>query len=185
MAYERNTVRDLYKRLVSFYPRAFREGPGESMEQTFNDMCNEKRQTKQGLFGLILSTFIETIAGIIQEHILLLTRGDTMKNIFTNFRSPAIIGLLLVIPFMIMEAVNTRNLNAIFNVPLFSMMWLLPVAFILILTPIVQSVRMGNRLMARPVNLLIRVLFLVFIAWMWTSILIDQMPCFLGVPNCD
>jgi hypothetical protein len=23
------------------------------------------------------------------------------------------------------------------------------------------------------------------IAWFWIAILTDQMPCFLGVPNCD
>ena len=22
-------------------------------------------------------------------------------------------------------------------------------------------------------------------AWLWIGILMDQMPCFLGVPNCD
>jgi hypothetical protein len=32
---------------------------------------------------------------------------------------------------------------------------------------------------------LLRVVFLAFIARMWIGILIDQMPCFLGVPNCD
>jgi hypothetical protein len=23
------------------------------------------------------------------------------------------------------------------------------------------------------------------IAWLWISIVLDRMPCFLGVPNCD
>lgn len=186
MTYEQNTVRFIYKRLIAFYPQAFRESLGESMEQTFNDLCNEKRQTKLGLFGFILSTFMETIAGIIQEHILLLTHGDKMKNIFTNFRSPALIGLLFVVPFMIMEVVNTQNINTVFNVPLFGIMWLLPTIFILILIPIVRNLRRaGNSLMANPVSLFISVIFLVLIAWMWASLLMDQMPCFLGVPNCD
>jgi hypothetical protein len=26
---------------------------------------------------------------------------------------------------------------------------------------------------------------LIFIAWMWVSTVIDQVPCFMGVPNCD
>ena len=185
MAYEQNTLRNLYNKLISLYPQTFRDDLGESMEQTFNDLCNEKRQTKQGLFGFVLSAFTETIAGIIQEHILRLTQGDTMKNIFTAFGSPAIIGLLFVIPFMIMEAVNTQNFNAIFNIPLFGIMWLLPTIFIVILLPIVGNVRAGNSLMARPIRLLLSGVFLVLIAWMWASLLIDQMPCFLGVPNCD
>src|SRR4030095_7061132 len=185
MAYESSSVRNLYKRLIAFYPQPFREELGESMEQTFNDLCNEKRKAQQGLFGFILSTFIETIAGIIQEHILLLNQGDTMKNIFTNFKSPALIGLLFVVPFMIMEAVNTQNINTIFNVPLFGIMWLLPTVFILILMPIVRDVRAGNSLTAEPLSLLFSTVFLILIAFIWTSLLMDQMPCFLGVPNCD
>lgn len=186
MAYEQNTsVRVLYRRLLSFYPRGFREQLAESMEQTFNDLCNEKRQAKQGLFGFILSTFMETIAGIIQEHILLLTQGDMMKNIITNFKTPALIGLLFMFPFTVMEVVNTQNINAIFNFPLFGIMWLLPTAFMLIFLPMVQTIRAGNSLMANPIFLFVRVVFLLFIAWFWSSLLIDQMPCFLGVPNCD
>lgn len=108
-----------------------------------------------------------------------------MKNIFTNFKSPAIIGLLFMIPFMIMEVVNTQNFNAVFNIPLFGIMWLLPTIFIIILVPIVRNIRAGNNMMANPINLLLRVVFLVLIAWVWMGALIDQMPCFLGVPNCD
>ena len=185
MAYESTSVRNLYKRLIAFYPRTFREELGESMEQTFSDLCNEKRQNKRSLFGFIVSTFVETIAGIIQEHILLLNQGDTMKINFTNFRSPALIGLLFVIPFMIMEVVNTRNINAVFNVPLFGIMWLLPVLFILTVIPIARDVRAGNSILAKPIILLIKVVFLIFLTWFWTSLLIDQMPCFMGVPNCD
>lgn len=185
MVYEQNTARALYKKLLTFYPKGFREEFAESMEQTFNDLCNEKRQAKQGFFGFVLSTFIETIAGITQEHALLLTQGDTMKNAFTNFRMPALIGLLFMIPFMVMEVVNTQNINAIFNIPLYGIMWLLPTIFILILLSMVQTVLVGNSLMANPISLFMRVVFLLFIAWFWISLLIDQMPCFLGIPNCD
>jgi hypothetical protein len=58
--------------------------------------------------------------------------------------------------------------------------------FIALLMPIVRNLRQaGNSLMANPVGLLLRIVFLLLIAWMWASLLIDQMPCFLGVPNCD
>ncbi len=73
MVYDQNTVHTLYKKLLTFYPRGFRERLAESMEQTFNDLCNErKRQTEQGLFGFVLWTFVETALGIVQEHILLI-----------------------------------------------------------------------------------------------------------------
>jgi len=185
MTYDQETVHALYKKLLSLYPRGFRERLGESMEQTFNDFCNEKRQTQKGLFGSVLWMFIDTAVGIIQERILLIKEMNPMKNILTNLRSPAIISFILVIPFMILELVNRRNFHEGFPIPLFGFMWLLPILFIITIMPIVRNIRAGNSIIANPISLLLRVVFLVFIAWMWVGILIDQMPCFLGVPNCD
>ena len=153
------------------------------MEQTFHDLCIEKQQANYGVSGFVTRMFIETAMGITSEYYLLLIQGDSMKNTLANLRSPAIISLILVFPFMIMELVNRQNLNNDFPIPLFIIMWLLPMIFIVILMPIVRNVQMGNSLMAHPINLLIRVVFLILIAWMWISLLIDQMPCFLGVPN--
>jgi len=186
MTYSHETARDLYRKLLTLYPRDFREQLGESMWQTFNDLCHEwKCEPKQGRFAFVLWMFIETSIGIIKEHTLRIVQGDSMKNIFMNFRSPALISLILLVPFMIMEVVNRRNFNEGFPIPLFVIMWVLPILFIVTLMPIVRNVRAGNSIIASPINLLIRVIILVFIAWMWTGILIDQMPCFLGVPNCD
>jgi len=108
-----------------------------------------------------------------------------MNTMFANLKLPALISLLLVVPFMIMEVVNTQNINAVFNIPLFGLMWLMPTIFLVILIPMLQTVRSGNSLMTRPINLLARVVLLILIALMWTSLVMDQMPCFLGVPNCD
>lgn len=109
-----------------------------------------------------------------------------MRNILTNLRSPALISLLLVLPFMILELVNRRNFNEGFPIVLFVIMWLLPVLFLLTGMPIVRNLRRaGNSILANPILLLIRVVFLALLVWMWFGILIDQMPCFLGVPNCD
>jgi hypothetical protein len=179
-------VHILYNKLLRLYPRDFKEQLGEAMEQTFNDLYNEqKRQTDRGLFGPMLWIFIETARGITKEYILLITQGDPVKNILTNLRSPTIVSFILVIPFMILELVNRRNFNEGFPIPLFVFMWLLPMLFILTVMPIVRNVLAGNSIIANPVILLLRVVFLAFIVWMWFGILIDQMPCFLGVPNCD
>ena len=185
MLYDQNTIHLLYKKLIAFYPRGFREQLGESMEQTFNDLCNEKRQTKKELFGFVLWMFIETAIGIFRERLLPIIEGAIMQTILANLRSPAIISLVLVVPFMILELVNRRNFNAGFPIPLFVFMWLLPMLFIVTVMPIVRNVRAGNSIVANPLVLLIRVIFLAFIIWMWFGIVIDQMPCFLGVPNCD
>jgi hypothetical protein len=95
------------------------------------------------------------------------------------------ISFLLIVPFMIMEAVNRRNFNEGFPFPLFIIMWFLPVLFIFTGTPIVRNVRAGSSILANPVILLFRVVFMILLAWFWAVLLIDQLPCFLGVPNCD
>ncbi len=141
----------LYKKLLTFYPQAFREQLAESMEQTFNDLCNEKRQTKQGLFGFVLWTFIETAMGIFREHLLLISPGDIMQTILKTLGSSALISLLLILPFMIMEVVNRRNFNEDFPFVLFFGLWLNLFAISLILLPIVRARRTGNHDMANPV----------------------------------
>ena len=108
-----------------------------------------------------------------------------MQTILTNLRLPAIFSFLLVLPFMLMELVNSRNFNEGFPILLFIIMWLLPVLFILTGIPILRNVRARNSILANPVIVLIRVVFLILIVWFWGTLLIDQMPCFLGVPNCD
>lgn len=108
-----------------------------------------------------------------------------MKNIFLTLRSPALISLLILIPFMVMEVVNRRELNEGFPFLIFIIMWLLPMIFIIILVPLVRSVREGNRIAAKPISLALSLLFLVLIGLAWGGIVADQMPCFLGVPNCD
>jgi hypothetical protein len=108
-----------------------------------------------------------------------------VKNTLTTLKSPALISLLLVLPLAVLELVNRRNFNEGFPIPLFGILWFLPAAFILIVMPIMRNAQAGNNLMENPISLLLRVALLGFIAWMWTGILIDQMPCFLGIPLCD
>jgi UDP-N-acetylmuramyl pentapeptide phosphotransferase/UDP-N-acetylglucosamine-1-phosphate transferase len=40
---------------------------GESMEQTFSDLCRERRAAGEGLFGFVLWTFTDTFVGILRE----------------------------------------------------------------------------------------------------------------------
>ena len=156
------------------------------MQQTFNDLCNDRElHQEDGRFGFVFWIFLETAIGIVRERLLLIREGSIKKFMLTNLRSPAIISFILILPFMIMEIVNRRNFNEGFPIPLFAILWLLPILFIVTVMPIIRNVRAGNRLLASPINLVFRVVFLSFIMWMWFGIVIDQMPCFLGVPNCD
>jgi len=153
MIHEQEIVHKLYRKLLTLYPREFRERLGESMEQTFHDLCNEKRQTKKELFSFILWTFTETAIGIFREHLLLISQGVVMQTMLKTTGSSALISLLLILPFMIMEVVNRRNFNEDFPTFLFFVMWLNLFAFSLILLPIVRGRRRGNDDRTNPVQM--------------------------------
>jgi uncharacterized transporter YbjL len=51
--------------------------------------------------------------------------------------------------------------------------------------PIANTLRAGGRLFAHPINLIIVVFILSTFAIGFASFIIDQWPCFVGVPNCD
>ena len=150
MIYEQEIVQKLYRKLLTLYPRTFKEQLGESMEQTFHDLWNEKRQTKKELFSFVLWTFIETFIGICREHLLLISPGDIMQTILKTIRSPALISLLLILPFMIMEVVNRREFHEGFPFSLFFVMWLNVFAFSLILLPVVKGWWAGCHAMGHP-----------------------------------
>jgi quinol-cytochrome oxidoreductase complex cytochrome b subunit len=108
-----------------------------------------------------------------------------MKAIATDLRTAVLGSLLLVLPFAMLEAANsmlTRQ-NAPGVIVLFGLLWLLATAFLAVLIPIVRNVRTGS--VANPLKLLLAVAVLLVVASIWGSIVADQMPCFLGVPNCD
>jgi len=188
MKLERRAAGYLYGRLVSMYPRAFRERFGESMLQTFNDLCNEREgRWKPNWFGFVLGTFFDTAIGIMAEHAQLMTQKVTMKATGKDVRVGALMGVVLVLPFIILESLNTTltRQNARGLILLFTLLWVLPSAFIVMLMPMVRSVRAGAGIAARPMMLGLRVTVMLAILWVWTSLLTDQMPCFMGVPNCD
>lgn len=108
-----------------------------------------------------------------------------MRETATQLRSSAIASALLVLPFVSLEAINRRRFDEGFPFPVFGILWLLAMAFILTHMPLVRIFRGGDTLPLRSANLMLRAAFLIVIAWLWVSILRDQIPCFLGVPNCD
>jgi len=73
------------------------------MEQTFNDLCNERKQQAEYRWaGFVLWIFVETAVGIIREHVLLITEGATMKSMLANPGSAALISsILLAVAFIV------------------------------------------------------------------------------------
>jgi hypothetical protein len=108
-----------------------------------------------------------------------------MKNFAVSLRGPALIGLLLTLPFLAMELVNRRAYHEPFPFPLFVLLWLLPVMFVLTLSPIVRDLRAGRGIPGGTASALLKTSLLFLLAWMWISLIVDQMPCFLGAQLCD
>ena len=157
-----------YKKLISLYPRAFRERFGESMEQTFNDLFVERKKLAAGSsFGFVLWMSANTARGIVTERVSQITNGDYMQKFYANLGLAALISFILVLPFMILDWVNRRDLPESFPIALFVFMWLLAMVFIVILIPIVRNVRDGNKLMTNPVNLTFKVVLLLVVPLVW------------------
>jgi hypothetical protein len=80
--------RRLYRRLVRFYPKPYRERFGEGMEQTFNDLLRERRAADKGIAGFVLWLFAETSSGIIKETVKAMTprakRNASLAIIFVG-----------------------------------------------------------------------------------------------------
>ena len=128
-----------------------------------------------------------------------------MENIITNQKSAAIVGFLLAMPLVILllieisgieplhgflvtlttEAGNNPRLSTFGKILTLGALLLLPLGFIISLVPVVRNAREGYSFAANPFNLLIAAALFIFIAWLVISFIIDQYPCWIGVPNCD
>ena len=105
---------------------------------------------------------------------------DILPRNSRTLRNAAIVSTLLMAPFIILESATTGGFPRGFPAALFGFMWVLGLSFVGIL----RSVAAGRR--ADPnFMLVLKIGALVLIAWIWVTLVIDQMPCFLGVPNCD
>jgi hypothetical protein len=106
-------------------------------------------------------------------------------RIIRNLITPAIISLVLLLPFTVLELVNRRRFSEGFPIALFALMWALTFSFIVILVPVMRGLREGDEEQTSPLALAPKVILLTLIASLWGFLVIDQMPCFLGVLNCD
>ena len=106
-----------------------------------------------------------------------------------DFGSAARIGLLLTVPFLVMELVfNGANRVSVITpeyllgiIFLFAILWALPTGFLVMLRPILTGGGSG----APPISILIRLVVLIALGALWVAFIADQWPCFIGVPNCD
>ena len=127
-----------------------------------------------------------------------------MKNIGIYPKAAAITGLILAMPLAILLLIeiagiepvssyfrgwtteaNGYRLNALGAILTMGALLLLPAAFVINFIPIARSLRAGNPMTANPINLLLAVALFIFIAILVVTFIVDQYPCWMGVPNCD
>ena len=95
----------------------------------------------------------------------------------------ALLAFALVLPLAVLEAMNqsitTRTL------PLFGFLWLVPAVAV---TGFLRISRWSKTPAGSPgarAGRLAGFVLVAFLVVVWVRLFVDQLPCFLGVPNCD
>ena len=127
-----------------------------------------------------------------------------MKNFLTNPGSAAIISCIICLPFAFLFTLLVLNIEPNFG-PLQSLLnhpnpdqpdvlgslialgttLLVLTAFLINLMQILRTIRAGGSITAHPVNFVLAVVTFAAIAMVIGGIIVDQFPCWIGVPNCD
>ncbi len=127
-----------------------------------------------------------------------------VKNIGMYPKAAAITGLILAMPLAILLLIElsgieplssyfrgltteagSYRLNALGAILTIGALLLLPAAFVINLIPLARNWRAGNPMTSNPINLLLAVALFIFIATLVVTFIVDQCPCWMGVPNCD
>ena len=105
----------------------------------------------------------------------------TPKPVITSL----LISLTLVAPFIVLQWVNRRASHENFPFLLFTFMSLHSLFIVLLLAPALGRLRAERSLRALKPGHWVGLLLGIFLVYVYVNVVIDQLPCFLGVPNCD
>lgn len=121
-----------------------------------------------------------------------------MKTGFFNPRAAAILSILLCLPFLISITVfltlplesepfgaSPDRPNIIGSVVALVSTLLVLIGTAVNLFPITRAMRAGGKLTSHPVNLILAVAMGIILLAIIVGIVVDQLPCWMGVPNCD
>lgn len=109
------------------------------------------------------------------------------SHLISDLRRVAPIALIGLLPFVSSEIVN----NAITRqsvpglIALFGFLWLLGMTGGVLIISLFRSVRIGKSLRRNPITFFSKLALLILVSVLWVGLVSDQLPCFLGIPNCD
>ncbi len=96
-----------------------------------------------------------------------------------------VISAALVVPFAVLEVVNRRAFQEAFPFLLFTFMSLHALLIALALTPALRCLQAARSLRALTPGHWAGLLLGAVLLYGFVAVVLDQLPCFLGVPNCD
>lgn len=147
---------DAPKRLLTLavrYMPAERSDWGAAMLAELAQLQNPSTRWRFALDCVYVALFPPPKGGRLQT-----IMSNKAKNIIASLKSPVVSSFLLILPFIllnfrfvIVKRVDTFSLrNTLDLVVVFGFLWLGLAAILLILTPIVRTIRTGNKIAANP-----------------------------------
>jgi len=95
------------------------------------------------------------------------------------------ISVILVAPFIVLQWINRRTFREDFTFVLLTFMSLHALIIVLLLTPALRRLRATKSLRALKLGHWAGLMLGAVLGYAYVDVVIDQLPCFLGVPNCD
>jgi hypothetical protein len=100
-------------------------------------------------------------------------------------KSGLLLSAALVAPFLVLQLVNRRAFQEEFPVVLFAFMAMHSLLIALLLMPGLRRFRLERNVRALTTAHWAGVVVSAFLMVVYVQVVIDQLPCFMGVPNCD
>ena len=97
----------------------------------------------------------------------------------------ALTGLALTVPFIVMELVNRRDDTYDFPFLLFLVLWLLAGLFFVLTFSLYHDLKHTGVKAAKTLKFTGKIILVLGVFTLWLLVVKDQMPCFLGIGNCD
>lgn len=94
-------------------------------------------------------------------------------------------GILLTAPFIILEWINTPGFLSMGVPPLFFIMWFSGSIFTFVLRSVLFALQDRKKIKVNLFIVIMKIAFLILLTWIFVGLVIDQWPCFIGIPNCD
>ncbi len=115
----------------------------------------------------------------------MMPQDQSAPGTLKSFVTALLVSSTLVAPFIVLQWVNRRAPHEGFPFVLFIFMSLHSLAIVLLLTPALRRLRSEGEFRALKLGHWAGFVLAAILVFAYVDVVIDQLPCFLGVPNCD